>query len=98
METASSAFTCRCLFAHMCTLDLTFPDLTFPYDSSTGGTPGHMAGRSNRQGAAAGGGGATEELRRQLTVLITSWMTKPHVDDDAAVQLLQVLTDEMIGF
>lgn len=53
---------------------------------------------------AAGGSGQTKQqaadaaLRNRLTVLISCWMTNPHVDDDEAVQLLQVLTDEMTGF
>lgn len=53
---------------------------------------------------AAGGSGqirqqaADAALRKRLTVLITCWMTNPHVDDDEAIQLLQVLTDEMTGF
>jgi hypothetical protein len=41
---------------------------------------------------------AAEALRKCLTVLITCWMTKPHVDDDAAAHMLTVLTDEMTGF
>jgi hypothetical protein len=53
--------------------------------------------------AAAAGGSSSQadgaaQLRKRLTVLITCWMTNPHVDDEEAGQLLQVLTDEMTGF
>lgn len=67
--------------------------------SSQGGAacqPGSSTvGGSSKQASA---GDAAEGLRKQLTVLITCWMTKPHVDDDEQTQLLQVLTDEMTGF
>lgn len=52
-------------------------------------------GGSSRQDT---GGAAAEAFRRRLTVLITCWMTRPHVDDGEVAQLLQVLSDEMTGF
>jgi hypothetical protein len=55
------------------------------------------AGAAHKQQQAAAGD-AAEVLRRRLTVLITCWLSKPHVDEDQALQLLQVLTDELTGF
>jgi hypothetical protein len=53
---------------------------------------------SHAKSKQAPAGDAAEALRKRLTVLITCWMTKPHVDDDAAAHMLTVLTDEMTGF
>lgn len=60
-----------------------------------GESAGAGAARKQQEGVA---GDAAEVLRRRLTVLITCWLSKPHVDEDEALQLLQVLTDEMTGF
>lgn len=57
-------------------------------------------------GAAGGSGSSSrdsrasdpEVLRAQLTAGVTAWMVRPFVDDDVVEQLLQVLSDEMVGF
>jgi len=51
-------------------------------------------GGSSRQDT----GGTAEAFRRRLAVLVTCWMTRPHVGDGEVAQLLQVLSDEMTGF
>lgn len=57
----------------------------------------HSSSRATR-GPQTASAGEEETLKRHLTVLISCWMTKPHVEDEQAAQLLQVLSDEMTGF
>ncbi|KAF8057647.1 hypothetical protein HT031_005996 [Scenedesmus sp. PABB004] len=52
-------------------------------------------------GGDAGGGAAcgdTGALRGVLTAAVAAWLARPCIDDEAAQQLLGVLTDEMAGF
>jgi hypothetical protein len=63
-----------------------------------GGDIAKVGSSSRAKSKQAPAGDAAEALRKRLTVLITCWMTKPHVDDDAAAHMLTVLTDEMTGF
>jgi hypothetical protein len=63
-----------------------------------GGDIAKVGSSSCAKSKQAPAGDAAEALRKRLTVLITCWMTKPHVDDDAAAHMLTVLTDEMTGF
>jgi hypothetical protein len=60
------------------------------------GQPGFSTRQSSSKHVPAGD--VVDSLCKKLTVLITCWMTKPQVDDDEVIQLLQVLTDEMTGF
>lgn len=39
-----------------------------------------------------------EELRKVLTAAVTMWMVRPCIDDELSDHLLQVLTDEMVGY
>jgi hypothetical protein len=73
-----------------------FTDTVAGIQGGAAGQPGSSTRQSSSRHAPAGD--AVDSLRKQLTVLITCWMTKPHVDDDEVTQLLQVLTDEMTGF
>lgn len=40
----------------------------------------------------------SDVLRKVLTAAVTTWMVRPYVDLETCQQLLQLLTDEMVGF
>lgn len=73
--------------------------------SSSGGVAGgSSSGMSMLSAAGSSKAGkqkalrSTEDLRRQLTAAVTTWMVRPCIEDDQVAQLLQVLTDEMVGY
>jgi hypothetical protein len=60
-----------------------------------------LNGSKTAGSAAAGrrqGVRSVEDCRKLLTAGITTWMVRPCIEEEQMEQLLQVLTDEMVGF
>jgi hypothetical protein len=61
----------------------------------------HSSSTSKAAGSGAGGRRTArdvEDCRKLLTAGITTWMVRPCIEEQRMDQLLQVLTDEMVGF
>jgi hypothetical protein len=75
--------------------------------AGTAAAAGLHAAKQSSDSSRAGGGGlgsqrrkvrSVEDCRKLLIGGITTWMVRPCIEDERVEQLLQVLTDEMVGF
>jgi hypothetical protein len=75
--------------------------------AGTAAAAGSHAAKQSSSSSRIGGSGSgaqhrkvrsVEDCRKLLTGSITTWMVRPCIEDERVEQLLQVLTDEMVGF